>query len=94
MDEPKRRRFRFGLRTLLVAVGVVGGFLGLFARPTDPTLVREGMTKPEVWWQCGWPDDTETDGWYYVVNNPDRRLSSVFIAFDKHGYARLIYFNR
>lgn len=55
MDAPKKRRFRFGLRTLLGVVALVG--FGLYFRPgqVNPGDVPIGATKAWVCWNCGAP---------------------------------------
>src|SRR5689334_21021743 len=55
MDAPKKRRFRFGLRTLLGVVALVG--MGLYFRPgqVNPGDVPIGATKAWVYWNCGPP---------------------------------------
>jgi hypothetical protein len=50
------RNLRFGLKSLLMVVSVCAAGLWVIARPTNPTLARQGMTKLEVWWRCGTPD--------------------------------------
>jgi hypothetical protein len=71
MDPPKKRRFRFGLRTLLVVTAVSAATCGVLTRRTDPLLVRKGMSPALVWWNCGWPASrTSTNSmtdWTYSI---------------------------
>ena len=64
MDAPKKRRCRFGLRTLLTFVGLVG--IGLSFRPgqVNPKDVPVGATKAWVYWNCGRPDEPDKDDWW------------------------------
>ena len=51
MDAPRKWRFRFGLRTLLIVVAIVAVGLLIYGRLEtlmDPYLVQQGMTMQEV----------------------------------------------
>lgn len=80
MDEPKKRRLQFGLRTLLGVVALVG--VGLYLRPgqVDPTSIQIGASKAWVYWNCGKPDAKGRDlRWDY---GPPSNDQSVIVIFD------------
>lgn len=85
MNAPKKRRFRFGLRTLLGVVALVG--VGLYFRPGQvaPENIPNGATKLWVKWYVGTPDDTwsffHSRAWYY--HRPSGEVGYVF--FDNKG---------
>src|SRR5688500_7284916 len=65
-DQPRHRRFRFGLLSLFVlvaAVGVLACFWNPFAQPASGSnfeRVKLGMTETEVTELIGKPDEVET----------------------------------
>ena len=64
MDATRKRRFQFGLRTLLVAVALIG--IALYFRPgqVHPSDVPIGASKAWVNWYCGGPDEADFPDWY------------------------------
>lgn len=91
MDEPKKRRFRFGLRTLLAVVALVG--VGLYFRPgqVNPRLIPSGASKAWVYWNCGKPDcDFDRRAWHYDPHTRDAKEEIVFVRYDGDGRAEEI----
>jgi hypothetical protein len=50
------------LRTILVLLTAAAMCCGVAARHTDPMLVRKGMSRAGVWWNCGSPVSSLTLG--------------------------------
>jgi hypothetical protein len=79
MPTPTPRRFRFHLRTLLLLVTACAIACGILLRPTDPMRARNGMTKLEVWWNCGYPDfKLSENAWGYFMQRPITRVLMQF----------------
>lgn len=87
MDVVKKRRFRFGLRTLLLVVAVAAALCAVASRRTDPMLVRKGMSRATVWWHCGWPamrktyEVTERTRWIYPADLPGTEANCLDVHF-------------
>lgn len=83
MDAPKKRRFRFGLRTLLGVVALVG--VALYFRPGQVNAIDapKGATKAWVYWNCG-PNEGDyvEDAWVYT---PADGTGWTFVEFDGRG---------
>jgi hypothetical protein len=98
MDAPNQRRFRFGLRTLLVVTAVFAATCGVLTRRTDPMLVRKGMSPASVWWNCGWPRSrtstrSMTD-WTYSIEPVDQQPTFLTVRFDDMGVTQAHYLKR
>lgn len=78
MDAPKKRRFRFGLRTLLGVVALVG--VGLYFRPGQlhPAEVPVGKSKAWVRWYCGQPVRDGISAFDYCPPPYDRWVCVLF----------------
>lgn len=89
MEATGNRRFRFGLRTLLVVTAVAAATCGVLTRRTDPLLVRKGMSTAAVWWNCGWPaartSTKSMTNWTYSVETDGQQPSFLTVRFDDLG---------
>lgn len=82
MDAPKKWRFRFGLKGLLVTVAACGALLAVHCRRTDPMRARAGMSKVAVWWYCGQSNGSSGNGdWLYAFTDSDGTHWCVAVYF-------------
>jgi hypothetical protein len=82
MDAPKKRRCRFGLKTLFGVVGLVA--LALYFRPNQlhPRDVPAGVSKAWVRWYCGEPVKDGVAYFDYCPPPYDRWICVLFVEGD------------
>lgn len=82
MDRPTKRRFQFGMKSLLCAVAIVGGSMYFRPGQLHPADVPVGKSKAWVKWYCGDPVNEGIGYWDYCPSPYDRWICVLFEGDD------------